>query len=82
MTAEAIPDDPIVEFPMDSICSTCGKVYGTKTARWPQSSIEKKKKMYPQWNGRGESHGYCPEHDPNAPSAPNTPPVPPEASAL
>lgn len=63
MPAETVPDDPIVELPMKVLCSVCGVMIKETVAEWPQSDIDRMKKMS-GWTGVIISHGYCPKHNP------------------
>jgi len=62
--SELNPDDPIIELPMKVVCTVCNKVIRENIAHWPQSHVDRMKKI-PSWTGEVISHGYCSEHDPS-----------------
>lgn len=55
---EVNPDDPIVELPMQVVCSTCGTIIREGIAKWPQSHITMAQRN-PNWKGTVVSHAYC-----------------------
>lgn len=55
---EVNPDDPIVELPMQVICSVCNTIIREDIAKWPQSHVSMAQRN-PNWKGIVVSHTYC-----------------------